>query len=67
MAALETELTALRAKPSSGSSAADRESTRQRIGLLESENALLRQRIAAAREQVERLRTRIRFIEDRPE
>ena len=38
---------------------------RQRIALLEGENHLLHQRIAAAREQVERLRTRLRFIEDR--
>ena len=44
---------------------ADMHQARQRIGLLEGENQLLRQRIAAAREQVEQLRTRLRFIEDR--
>jgi len=38
---------------------------RQRITLLEGENQLLRQRIAAAREQLQRLRTRLRFVEDR--
>jgi hypothetical protein len=44
---------------------ADLTQARQRIALLEGENQLLRQRIAAAREQVEQLRTRLRFIEDR--
>jgi hypothetical protein len=43
----------------------DLQQARQRIALLEGENHLLRQRISAAREQVERLRTRLRFIEDR--
>jgi hypothetical protein len=38
---------------------------RQRIALLEGENQLLRQRISAAREQLQRLRTRLRFVEDR--
>jgi hypothetical protein len=42
----------------------DREQARQRIGILEGENLVLRQRIAAAKEQVERLRTRLRFVED---
>ena len=37
---------------------------RQRIGLLEGENADLRRRIAAAREQVQRLGTRLRFVEE---
>lgn len=37
---------------------------RQRIGLLEGENQALRQRIAAAREQVARLSTRLRFVEE---
>ncbi len=41
----------------------DREQARQRIGILEGENLVLRQRIAAAKEQVERLRTRLRFVE----
>lgn len=44
---------------------ADLSQARQRLALLEGENQLLRQRIAAAREQVEQLRTRLRFIEDR--
>jgi len=43
----------------------DLSQARQRLALLEGENQLLRQRIAAAREQVEQLRTRLRFIEDR--
>ena len=67
MAALEEELVGLRAKTSAAggkASGLDRES-RHRVGLLESENQLLRQRIAAAKEQVERLRTRLRFIENR--
>jgi hypothetical protein len=48
-----------------GMGATDLNQARQRIGLLEGENHLLRQRIAAAREQVEQLRTRLRFIEER--
>lgn len=48
-----------------GSAGPDLPQARQRIALLEGENQLLRQRIAAAREQVERLRTRLHFIEDR--
>jgi multidrug resistance efflux pump len=44
---------------------ADLSQARQRLALLEGENQLLHQRIAAAREQVEQLRTRLRFIEDR--
>jgi predicted nuclease with TOPRIM domain len=44
---------------------ADLSQARQRLALLEGENQLLRQRIAAAREQVEQLRTRLHFIEDR--
>lgn len=35
---------------------------RQRIGLLEGENLALRQRIAAAREHVQRLSTRLHFV-----
>jgi hypothetical protein len=45
--------------------AVDLQQSRQRLALLEGENHLLRQRIAAAREQLEQLRTRLRFIEDR--
>jgi flagellar biosynthesis chaperone FliJ len=37
---------------------------RQRIGQLESENRALQQRIAAAREQLEQLRSRLRFVEE---
>lgn len=37
---------------------------RQRVTELESENGTLRARIATAREQVEQLRTRLRFVGD---
>lgn len=37
---------------------------RQRIGVLEGENRVLQQRIAAAREHVEQLKSRLRFVED---
>jgi len=47
-----------------GHVAVDLHQARQRVSLLEGENQLLRQRIAAAREQVERLRTRLRFVEE---
>ena len=47
-----------------GASGAELQQARQRIGLLEGENRLLHQRIAAVREQIERLRTRIRFVEE---
>ena len=53
------------AEPVSRGRVADLTQARQRIALLEGENQLLRQRIMAAREQVEQLRTRLRFIEDR--
>ena len=43
----------------------DLHQARQRIALLEGENQVLRQRIAAVREQLEQLRTRLHFIEDR--
>ena len=74
LAAVEEELAGWRARAGrpmapepAGSKArpADMQQSRQRIALLEGENHLLRQRIAAAREQVEQLRTRLRFIEDR--
>ena len=57
---------ALRTRPGPGAKPAERE-TRHRIEVLERENQLLRQRIALARDLVERLRTRLRFIEDRGE
>ena len=74
LAAVEEELTVWRSRagkapeagmPKGRLGALDQQQTRQRIALLEGENHLLRQRIAAAREQVEQLRTRLRFIEDR--
>lgn len=74
LAAVEEELAAWRARAGrpaapepAGAKArpADLQQSRQRMALLEGENHLLRQRIAAAREQVEQLRTRLRFIEDR--
>ena len=75
LAAVDEELAGWRAragKPGAsdaglakGRPTGDLQQTRQRIALLEGENHLLRQRIAAAREQVEQLRTRLRFIEDR--
>lgn len=37
---------------------------RQRIGLLEGENKVLQRRIAAAREHVEQLKSRLRFVEE---
>jgi chromosome segregation ATPase len=37
---------------------------RQRVSELETENGALRGRISAAREQVEQLRTRLRFVGD---
>ena len=37
---------------------------RQRIGLLEGENRALQQRISSAREQIEQLRSRLRFVEE---
>ncbi|MGQ0702452.1 MAG: hypothetical protein ACT4PM_04885 [Gemmatimonadales bacterium] len=66
LGALEEELLGLRARvPAAPGKLPDQ--VKQRIGLLEAENQLLRQRIVAAREQVERLRTRMRFMEDRGE
>ncbi len=38
---------------------------RARLETLTAENGLLRQRMATAREQVDQLRTRLRFLEDR--
>ena len=70
LAALEDELTGrvrgkVEPEPHGKSRPVDLHQARQRIALLEGENQLLRQRISAAREGVERLRTRMRFIEDR--
>jgi hypothetical protein len=64
---VEEELLALRSRAApTTKTAVDREA-RQRIELLERENELLRRRIGAAKEAVDRLRTRLRFIEDRGE
>lgn len=65
--AVEEELVALRARAAPASKGAVDRDTRLRIEGLERENQLLRQRIGAAKEVVERLRTRLRFIEDRGE
>jgi len=71
LAGVEEELTRARAgrpavtEPLPKGRPIDTQQARQRIALLEGENQLLRQRSAAAREQVEQLRTRLRFIEDR--
>jgi hypothetical protein len=65
--AVEEELLALRGRSVAGGKASGDREARQRIELLERENQLLRQRVDAAREVVERLRTRLRFIEDRGE
>lgn len=43
---------------------AELSAARLRIGSLEGENQDLKRRIAAAREHVERLRTRLRFVEE---
>ncbi|MEZ4457825.1 MAG: hypothetical protein R2882_14950 [Gemmatimonadales bacterium] len=45
-------------------SPADLAAARQQVTELEAENQALRQRIAHAREQVEQLRTRLRFVGD---
>lgn len=65
--AVEEELLALRSRPAGTGKAPGDRDARQRIELVERENQLLRQRLAGAREMVERLRTRLRFIEDRGE
>lgn len=57
----------LRTRPVGGGKAVGDREARHRIELLDRENQLLRQRINAAKEMVERLRTRLRFIEDRGE
>ncbi|HEX7023646.1 MAG TPA: hypothetical protein VF187_02415 [Gemmatimonadales bacterium] len=47
-----------------GHAGAELQQARHRVGLLEGENRQLQQRIAAAREQIEQLRSRLRFVED---
>lgn len=63
--AAEAELEELRARSASYLSG-DLALARQRTADLESENRELRGRIAAAREQLEQLRTRLRFVERQP-
>lgn len=63
--AVEEELLALRSRPAGGGKVGSDREARHRNELLERENQLLRQRIAVAKESVEQLRTRLRFIEDR--
>ena len=65
--AVEEELLALRSRPAAGGKGGGDREARHRTELLERENQLLRQRIAVGKETVERLRTRLRFIEDRGE
>jgi chromosome segregation ATPase len=62
----EQELGPVRSRAGAGHAHAPNElqQARHRIGMLEGENQALRQRISAAREQVERLRTRLRFVEE---
>lgn len=61
----EQELTqAGHGKAKGGNPGADLSQMRLRIGSLEGENQDLKRRIAAAREHVERLRTRLRFVEE---
>lgn len=60
--AAETEVEELKARAASFISG-DIALARQRTADLESENRELRLRIAAAREQLEQLRTRLRFVE----
>jgi hypothetical protein len=66
LGAVEAELQGLRTRPAPSKGTGDRES-RQRIEQLELENRLLARLIAAAKEMVHRLQTRLRFIEDRGE
>ena len=47
-----------------GAQSHELQQARLRITSLENENHAMEQRIAAAREQVERLRSRLRFVED---
>ena len=59
----EHELESLRSRTASYVSG-DLAESRERIAELEDANAALEARIVAAREQVEQLRTRLRFVEE---
>lgn len=61
--AVEAEVEALRSRTASFVSG-DLAESRERIAELEDRNTALEARIAAAREQLEQLRTRLRFVED---
>jgi len=63
--AVEAELLALRARGAPAPKGAIDRDSRQRIERLEQENQLLQQRIGAAREMVQQLQTRLRFVEGR--
>jgi predicted nucleic acid-binding Zn-ribbon protein len=60
----EAELALTTGKGKGGHGGPDLSQARLRIGALEGENDDLKRRIAAAREHVERLRTRLRFVEE---
>jgi chromosome segregation ATPase len=51
-------------KGKGGHGPAELSQARLKLGTLEGENQDLRRRIAAAREHIERLRTRLRFVEE---
>jgi chromosome segregation ATPase len=59
----EAELAEARARPIGPGSASA--AVRQRLGELETEARELRRRIASAKEQIEQLRTRLRFVDER--
>jgi chromosome segregation ATPase len=60
----EQELTQSHAKGKGGHTGPELAQARQRILALEGENEVLRRRIGVAREHLERLRTRLRFVEE---
>ncbi len=60
----EAELAQTSAKGKGGHAGPELSQARLRIGALEGENEVLKRRIAGAREHVERLRTRLRFVEE---
>jgi chromosome segregation ATPase len=60
----EAELAQSIGKGKGGHAGPELSQARLRIGALEGENDDLKRRISAAREHVERLRTRLRFVEE---